>query len=107
MISSLSSPPPSTILGGSEELTSSACATPELGATLRVLGMEHRRSETVGDIVPGATLPASASSSEDTMMASASDVGRAGATSVAAVPGSTGTLGQAQPPQHPPEVSPG
>jgi hypothetical protein len=91
-ISSLSIPPSSSILGGSEGPASSACHVPELGATSGVSGMAHRRSETVGDAAPGAASPASAPSPEETVMASVGYAGHVGTTSDAAVSGSTGAL---------------
>jgi hypothetical protein len=80
-------------LGGFKGPASSAILAPELNASSRVSGMARKRSETVGDTVPGAVSPASASSLERMVMASIADAGRAGTTSAATVPSSTGALG--------------
>jgi hypothetical protein len=93
IISSPSRVPPTILLGGTEKLASSARPALELGATLRVSGMARRRSETMGNATRGAAMPASASSSDETTMASAGDAGRVEATSAAAAPSSTDALG--------------
>jgi hypothetical protein len=80
-------------LGGSEGPASSATPAPELGTTLRVLGMARKRLETMSNAVPGVASPASASSPEEMVMAFVGDAGHVGTASAIAVSGSTDALG--------------